>query len=1239
MPIAALRRSSAAFCLFASCLVVSAELPLQNASQRLVPVAQHDRVTTSLASRTKLKGHLPGWATPQNQLARQPVGLSTPVRLSIALTRDPAVQAAFMQLLDDQQNPASPRYHQWLTPQQIGDLFGPTQNDVSALANWLTAQGLVVDAVSPSRMLIEAHGSTATAGNAFGVTFANFAVGTRQLRSITSEPTIPTAFQPLITGILGLSDETAEPQHIAVPAPTQHSTLARPGNLQTISPDYTVSSTTHYTTPADFATIYDITSVTNGGNKGATIGSTAQHVAIIGRSRVADADVTAYGSIFGAYSTHTLNQIVPTGATDPGTPNNADTQEAILDVERVLGTSPAAVADLVVAASGSGGDITAAINYNVNTLMDPVMNISFGACEANAGSAITMSYDTIFSQGAAEGMTILISSGDSGAAGCESHGSAPVAPETVSPNYLCASSYVTCVGGTEFNDTASPSTYWSASNSSAYGSALSYIPEGAWNEPGTAGSYVVVASGGGVSSYIQKPSWQTGTGVPADGYRDTPDIAFTAAGHDGYYICYGGTATSCAGYIFSGTSASAPGMAGIAALLNTARGVAQGNLNPALYSLYTQSPGAFHDVTVASSGVSGCVATTPSMCNNATAGSASSLTGGAVGYLVGTGYDQVTGLGSLDVANFLTATAGIDLVVTSTHSGTINPAGTGYTYSLTVANKGSTASSGTVTVVDTLPSGFTATAISGTGWTCTLGSLTCTRADALAGKSSYPAITLTFSVGSGVAVGTYANSVTVTGGGATGSPADASVDETTVSGPALAATATLSFSPASIAVGGTSSLSITLASPAGNSVTLTSAAVTEMLTTGASVTGYTAYTCTSGSSATVGSYGTPNSSIGGATLLPGGSCTLVVTVTSSTPGSYTSTTNGPTATNGPTGVAATPATLTVIGPASKLAITTAPVSPIKIGGSTGAVSVTVQDSAGNIIAGSTTAVTLTVTGPSYSQVYNVVPTNGVATFPSVTLSTSGTYTYTASESGLTSATATELVLFPPVLTESFNVDPVIVGNPTILTLTLTNPNASTTVTGILYTDYLPSGIGYTYPNFPSSTCGGTQGGNSGTTNGSITLSNVSLPAGSSCQITVKLSATGAGTYTNTTSTVTSTNAGTGAAASVVLTAVTANSTRAIQVISPTVKSGQTALINGFISYPGTVPPTGAVTVLVNGSSAGISGLSCAAKSQHMNCVVTYNATGVAANQYTLTISQAADANYTAAYGTGYVTVY
>jgi pseudomonalisin len=634
-----------------------------SATAELKPAKQADRISANadLGPQTRLTGTLPAWVRAGNQTAGRAVDVSETIHVSVVLRRDPAVQAAFEQMLADQQNPSSPLYHLWLTPQQIGLLFGPTQNDLSAVRSWLTSQGLKVDSIAPSGMIVEASGTMAVAGNAFHTSFGSFSVrGTARLSTL-SEPSIPSALTPLIHSIHGLTETHYEPQ-------SRFSLRELPAKGS--KPQVDLFAGVFAILPADFAVIYDITSVYSGGNTGATIGSKPQHIAIIGKSRVVAADITNYESIAGLPN---VQPNVVLAGSDPGIvtgTNSGFASEATLDVDRVIGTAPGAQADLVISADSAMDDgVDIALAYNINTQKDPVMTISFGGCEADNGATETDFLNTEFETAAGEGISTFVSADDTGVAGCDT----PFVPVTVaetpqvaSINILCSSGYVTCVGGTEFNDTANPSLYWASSDSGTGNeSALSYIPEGAWNEPSTTNAgvttYAPAAGGGGVSAYITKPTWQKGTGVPSDGFRDVPDVAFSAASHDGYLACFAAGGGSCVPAtpggsfpveLFSGTSAAAPGMAGIAALLNTKLGSAQGNMNPTLYGLAATNPAAFHDVTVASSGVSGCAATTPSMCNNSTPGP-TSLTAGLAGYEVAAGYDLATGLGSIDVANLL----------------------------------------------------------------------------------------------------------------------------------------------------------------------------------------------------------------------------------------------------------------------------------------------------------------------------------------------------------------------------------------------------------------------------------------------------------------------------------------------------------------------------------------------------------------------------------------------------------
>jgi len=133
-----------------------------------------------------------------------------------------------------------------------------------------------------------------------------------------------------------------------------------------------------------------------------------------------------------------------------------------------------------------------------------------------------------------------------------------------------------------------------------------------------------------------------------------------------------------------------------------------------------------------------------------------------------------------DSASDLTKTVQIDLVLTKTHSGTWNLGDVGKTYTLTAFNVGASPTNGsTVTVVDALPAGLTATAISGMDWSCTLATLTCTRSDVLAANSSYPAITLTVNVAND-ALPSVKNMATVAGGGELDTSNDSASDVTTI---------------------------------------------------------------------------------------------------------------------------------------------------------------------------------------------------------------------------------------------------------------------------------------------------------------------------------------------------------------------------------------------------------------------------------------------------------------------------
>jgi pseudomonalisin len=518
----------------------------------------------------------------------------------LTLLPDPSQQDALNQLVEAQQNPESALYHKWLTPEQYGERFGVSAGDVAQIAGWLQEHGMVVDEVTPGRRAMIFSGTAAQVSAAFHTQIHAYKIGEELHHANVKDPEIPAALVRVVGGVASLHDFHSRPTH-------------RSGRK--VSPDLT-SGGAYYLAPADFATIYDLAplyqeSISGGG----------QAVAIVARSNINLADVREFRTTFGLPTNDP--QIVVNG-TDPGIWNSDEETEADLDVEWSGAVATSATIKFVVSKSTNTTDgVDLSAQYIVSNNMAPVMSTSFGLCEQWLGASGNSFLNSLWQQAAAQGITVFVSSGDSGAAGCDSS-SAATATNGLGVNGLCSTPYSVCVGGNEFNDTANPSLYWSASNASGtQASAITYIPEVVWNESGSSGLW---ASGGGASTIYAKPSWQTGTGVPADGKRDVPDVSVTAAGHDGYLIVQEGGL-----YVVGGTSAASPSFAGIMALVVQNASARQGNASNVLYPLATkQAAGGaavFHDIT------SG---------NNSVPGQA--------GFSATPGYDQATGLGSVDAS-------------------------------------------------------------------------------------------------------------------------------------------------------------------------------------------------------------------------------------------------------------------------------------------------------------------------------------------------------------------------------------------------------------------------------------------------------------------------------------------------------------------------------------------------------------------------------------------------------------
>jgi subtilase family serine protease len=570
-----------------------------------------------------VQGSVPPLAQPE--LDQGPADESMNISASIIFKPSLAQQATLQQLLRQQQDRSSPSYHKWLTPEQYADRFGMTAADIGKVISWLQSEGLSVDRVSRSRTQVWFSGTVAQIEAAFHTQIHNYLVNGEKHFAAATNLSVPAAFSDAVLGFRNLDD--FRPQASVIRA----------------QPEYTSSiSGKHFLAPDDFATIYDVKVLYNAGFTG-----TGQKIAITGQTEILTSDIDAFRAASNLPANDPQLVLVP----NSGTPviSSTDLLEADLDLEWSGGVASDATIIYVYVGNNKNFSVFDSLTYAVDNNLAPVVSISYGACESGLGTATVESFEQLAQQANAQGQTITASSGDSGAAACDpdtaksaTHGFAVSTPASVPE--------ITAVGGSEFSaDVSDPSAYWNSTNNSNSGSAISYIPEEAWNDTATNGT--LSASGGGASIVFSKPSWQSGTGVPNDGKRDVPDIALNAsADHDGYLLCSNGSCVN--GYrqsnndltVVGGTSAGPPTFAAILALINQAtQSKGLGNANVTLYAPATKLLSALHDITSGNNDVP---------CTKSSTNCPSS---GSFGFSAGVGYDQVTGLGSLDAYNLANA--------------------------------------------------------------------------------------------------------------------------------------------------------------------------------------------------------------------------------------------------------------------------------------------------------------------------------------------------------------------------------------------------------------------------------------------------------------------------------------------------------------------------------------------------------------------------------------------------------
>jgi uncharacterized protein (TIGR03437 family) len=575
-----------------------------------VCVAQPNRILSKIDSskRYVLPGRVHPLATAANDAGEVDSSFPLP-NLTMMLQPTAAQQSRLQQLLQDQQNPQSPSYHQWLTPEQYAGQFGVSASDAAQIAQWLEGQGFTVDPVSRSRTFLTFRGTAGQVQNAFGTAIHRYQVNGQMHYANATDPTIPAALSPLVAGIRGLDDFRPKPKMVKA------------------RPNWTIGRSEYVLAPDDFATIYDIAPMYSAGTNG-----TGQKIAIVGQSTISSSDIKHFWTTFGLTSVNLTQIQVP--RENPGL-SQGDVDESSLDIEWA-----GAVARDATIVYVYSYDVWDSATYAVDNAVAPVLSMTYGACEMY-DLADLPTYRQLVQQANAEGMTWLAAAGDQGSTDCD--GGNTVAEGGLAVDAPGSIPEVTAMGGTSLSGASS---YWNASNTSTDASAKGYVPETAWND--TAVSLAqgggIAATGGGASVYFPQPSWQTSAGVPNDGWRHVPDISLNAGVYEVPYYVYCSVCMDTEGGVeyVGGTSAATPTMAGVVALLNQyLKTNGLGNINPTIYKLFQTAPSAFHN-NITGNNIEPCAYGSPGCVN------------GEEGFTAnGSGYSSVVGFGSVDATQFI----------------------------------------------------------------------------------------------------------------------------------------------------------------------------------------------------------------------------------------------------------------------------------------------------------------------------------------------------------------------------------------------------------------------------------------------------------------------------------------------------------------------------------------------------------------------------------------------------------
>jgi subtilase family serine protease len=1171
--------------------------------------------------------------------------------LVLVLRRSPQQQKEFDAFVASQYDANSKNYHRWLTPEQIYTQFGPSPSDIQAISNWLADHGLTVDEVAADGMTIRFSGSAAQVEEAFHTPIHTLEVkGERHVANM-ADPQIPAALGPVVVGVKALHNFFAKPMHRMGAAVTRDAEaggwrrvggeVAKSDLAGRVKPQFGTADAygdvVEDVAPYDFAKIYNVLPEWTAASP---IDGSQQTIAIAGTSNINLPDVAAFRSAFGLPAK--APSVLITNS-DPGAcPGFAascadDLVENTLDVEWSGAVAKGANIVLVTssAPTTTSDPLFLSEQYIVQHKTASIMNVSYGSCELQLGTAGNAEYNNLWQTAAAEGIAVFVASGDAGSPACDQgfdaiYGIPYPAQFGLAVNGIASTPYDTSVGGTDLNWGSTAAPYWSAANGTGLSSAVGYIPEVPWNSscvnplilPALAtdaayigvsgvvdaesacnfviesGAYIqtnfgvnlaplvdTIGGGGGASNctvsgsanpeacggYYAKPSWQAGvTGIPADGARDVPDLSFFASNGflgSSYLICVAEAGSACTysaaaeptAQEVGGTSVASPAMAGVMALINQRSGSSQGNPNTVLYELAarqsysncsaetvkaTSTSCVFNDIDTGTNAMA-CVNPAIQESPNCAVIYAGDPAGILTGFSAGVGYDQATGLGSLNVAN----------AVNSWPS--IAPYAGFSTTSLTFAatSVGYASASQVVTLKNT---GNAALSLSGTGIS-------------IAGTNA-SSFSQTNTCGTGLAVGASCTATVVFKPAAIGAlTASLSFADNAFGSPQLVALSGTGVAPAPVAKLSAQSLSFN-STAVGSTNTAPSIMLTNSGTAALAITSI-AFAGTNASSFT-------ETNTCGTSLAIGASCGIVISFKPTVAGTLTATLDVN------DNEAGSPQTLALSGvatggtPAVSLSPTTLTFASTAVGTAAATQAVTLKNSGTAALSLSGTGLGITVTGTNATS---FTQTNTCGTSVAAGVSCAITVTFKPTAAG--------------ALTAAVNIADNATGSPQEVNLTgtgtATGAEARLSVTALTFastnvgTAAATQTITLGNPGTAALTFGAPAISIAGTGSTSFTQTNncgATVAAGKNCVITVTFKPTLSGTLTATLSI--SDNA-TGSPQTVTLTGTGSGAVPAVSLSATALTFGSTAVGTAAATQAVTVKNSGTAALSLSGTGLGI----------------------------------------------------